>query len=251
MSTGQQFGEVADVYDDVRPGYTAEITDVIRGYLGGPPARVAEIGAGTGKCTEFLRPLGGVLTCVEPDPRMAALLRGRFPDVEVVIAPFEGWTPPAGVDLLACAMAWHWLDEGARNRLAHAALRPGGTLAVVGGRYGYADPGQSAAIGAAFATVEREDQDQKPAVVRHDAWIRDDVAASGLFQDVELVALRRQVPMPAGRYLRLVQTFGPFRAGSPQRQATILRVLGETLDRLGGGVVLDLHTSVTLARRAA
>ena len=54
---------------------------------------------------------------------MAAALAARFPDVEVAVARFAQWSPPpGGVPLLACALAWHWLDPATRNRQAHDAL---------------------------------------------------------------------------------------------------------------------------------
>jgi hypothetical protein len=42
------FGEVADAYDDIRPGYPAEILDLITAYAGRAPRTVVESGAGTG-----------------------------------------------------------------------------------------------------------------------------------------------------------------------------------------------------------
>ncbi|KAB1912896.1 class I SAM-dependent methyltransferase [Micromonospora sp. AMSO31t] len=143
----QLFGEVAGAYHEARPGYPAEIVAAIRAYHGGTPELLAEVGAGTGLATATLLGLGAPTVCVEPDPRMAAVLAARFPQVDVVTAAFEEWTPPgAGVSALACAMAWHWLDPASRNRRAHGALRPGGTLAVFGHRYDYVDPAHRAAV---------------------------------------------------------------------------------------------------------
>ncbi|MDG6108891.1 class I SAM-dependent methyltransferase [Dactylosporangium aurantiacum] len=245
---GRRFGEVADVYDEVRPGYPPRLTDAIRSYVEGPPRTVAEIGAGTGHGTAVLLGLGAPVTCVEPDPRMAAVLAARHPGVRVEVVPFERWSPPpGGVSLLACAMAWHWLDPATRNRRAFDALAPGGTLAVFGHRYAYADPDHDAAVGAAFRSLD-DGGEQPPA--RPDGWARDDVTAAGLFGDVTFVQLTRSLPMSTAEYLRLVRTFGPFRARPPARQRAVLDALAATLDRLGGGTVLDLRTSLTLARRA-
>ncbi|MFC4043536.1 class I SAM-dependent methyltransferase [Dactylosporangium siamense] len=245
---GSRFGEVADVYDDARPGYPPDLTTAIVSYLDRPLETVAEIGAGTGHGTAVLAGLGAPITCVEPDRRMAAILAARHPEVTVVVAPFERWSPPpGGVSLLACAMAWHWLDPATRARRAFDALTQGGTLAVFGHRYAYADPTHDAAIGAAFRSVDG-DRPQPPA--RPDDWARDDIAASGLFSDVTLVSVAREVPMTTAAYLRLVRTFGPFRARSPREQRAVLDALAGTLDGLGGGTVLDLRTNLTLARRA-
>ncbi|WP_091657792.1 class I SAM-dependent methyltransferase [Micromonospora auratinigra] len=121
----QLFGEVAGEYDEARPGYPAALVEAVRTYHGGSPGTLVEVGAGTGLATRTLLGLGAAMTCVEPDRRMAAALAERFPQVDVVVVPFEEWTPPAGgVPALACAMAWHLLDPAGRNRRAHDALVP-------------------------------------------------------------------------------------------------------------------------------
>ncbi|GAA3289040.1 class I SAM-dependent methyltransferase [Dactylosporangium vinaceum] len=244
MGDGTRFGEVADVYDDARPGYDPALSDAIAAYHGPPPRDVLEIGAGTGKGTAVLARLGGALTCVEPDPRMAALLRGAFPAATIVVAPFEAsGTGPA--DVVGCAMAWHWLDPARRNRLAFDALRPGGTLALFGHRYGYADPVHERAIDAAFASV-----DPAPSVLRPIEWAYDDVRGAGLWADVTVQYSSRTVSMDTARFLRLVRTFNPFRMRSPADRERTLAALASTLDGLGGATVVDLQGHLVLARRA-
>jgi SAM-dependent methyltransferase len=237
------FGDVADVYDEARPGYPSEVAAAILGYHGGPPGRVVEIGAGTGKGTELLVGLGAPVTCVEPDPRMAELVRAKFPSVRVHLGRFEDWVPPpGGVPLVACAMAWHWLDPAARNALVHRALAPGGTLAVFGHRYAYADPAQSAALDAAFRSLDSTGP-QRP-----DAWFHADIADSGLFSDLTVRLFQRQLLLSRTGYLRLVQTFSPFLRKTPEHQAAELATLGAAVDGFGGSVALDLRTSLVLAR---
>src|SRR5436309_2190748 len=105
------FGEVAGEYADVRAGYADELVTAVFDYLGRVPERVVELGAGTGKATEAFAARGVPMTCVEPDPAMARVLRGRLPQVEVAACRFEDWVPPVGgVPLLICAQAWHWMD---------------------------------------------------------------------------------------------------------------------------------------------
>ena len=155
----QVFGEVADVYDRVRPGYPAEIATAIVAHHGRVPAQVTEIGAGTGKGTEVLALIGAPIGCIEPDARMAAVLRAKFPDVDVHVGTFEQWVPPqGGVPVLACALAWHWLDPAGRDRRAYDALEPGGTLAVFGHTYGYTDPSLARQVDAASRLVDPSTQ---------------------------------------------------------------------------------------------
>lgn len=237
------FGQVADLYESARPGYPPELADAIVAYHGATPPSVAEIGAGTGKGTELLATIGAPVTCVEPDPQMAAVLGARFPQARVYAGTFEQWPPPpGGVGVLACAMAWHWLDPATRNPRARRALAPGGTLAVFGHTYGFADAGQAAAIRAALDAID------PTATERPADWIRHDILSSGQFADVGIERFRRDLPLTREQYLALIRTFGPFLARPPDLQRRGLDVLGRLVDDFGGTVVLDLRTTLTLAR---
>jgi SAM-dependent methyltransferase len=237
---GFGFGAVADVYDEVRPGYPAVLGERLIDFHGGVPRDVVEPAAGTGKATELLVTLGAPVTCIEPDPRMAAVLRVKFPDVAVVLSTFEEWPPPpGGVDMIACACGWHWLDPASRARRAHAALAPGGTLAILRHRYAFADPAVERVIGAAFRAADPGSVDRPEP---------DDAAELALFSRVRAEASNRHYDYTRERYLRLVQTFSPFRRHPPGRQAAVLESVGAAIDGLGGSVVLELRTTLVLAR---
>jgi SAM-dependent methyltransferase len=228
----------------VRPGYPEELRQAILAYLGGRPAEVVEVGAGTGKGTAVLAGLGAPVTCLEPDPRMAAVLREQFPQVRVAVTTLEQWTAPAGgVAMIAAAMSWHLLDAATRNRRAHDSLAPGGALAVFGHRYGYADPRVGAAILAALRAVDPSVRE------RPDGWFREDIVASGLFTDVQTMRVDRHLQLAAPRYLQLVQTFSSFRRHDSADRAAALAGLTSVLDDFGGTVTLELRTSLLLARR--
>ncbi|MFU8854733.1 class I SAM-dependent methyltransferase [Micromonospora sp. SL1-18] len=243
----QLFGEVAGDYHEARPDYSPEIVEAIRAYHGGTPGALVEVGAGTGLATQMLLTLGAPMTCVEPDRRMARVLAARFPEVEVVTVPFEEWTPPpGGVPALACALAWHWLDPATRNRRSYDALTPGGTLAVFAHRYAYVDPAHAAALEAAF-----ESADPQQFRDRSDDWFHADIADSGLFADVRSVPFRRAVPLDTAAYQRLVSTFSPQLRRPPELRERVLAAVGAAVDGFGGTVVLDLRTTLVLARRPA
>ncbi|MBO3743844.1 class I SAM-dependent methyltransferase [Actinoplanes flavus] len=238
------FGTVAGLYDTARPGYPPEVAGLIVEHHGGVPASMVEIGAGTGKGTEVFAAVGAPLTCIEPDPQMAAVLAERFPHATIHAGSFEEWAPPAGgVDLIACAMAWHWLDPGRRNDLAYAALAPGGTLAVLGHRYGYQDPDQGAAVQDALNALDPTVQE------RPIDWFHADVLASGRFTGVQKRVLNTSLPLAKSDYLALVRTFGPFLRHSPEVQRQGLAALGRLVDGFGGTVVLDLRTTLVLATK--
>ena len=95
-----------------------------------------EIGPGTGQATRPLAERQFEVTAVEIGPNLAALARSKlagFPNVKVHVAAFEDWPLPAEpFDAVVSASAFHWLDpEVVVNKVA-AALRSGGSLAVIG-----------------------------------------------------------------------------------------------------------------------
>jgi SAM-dependent methyltransferase len=250
----QVFGEVADAYDEVRPGYPVELADRIVAYAGRQPAQIVEPGAGTGKGSVVLRAIGVPLVCVEPDPAMAALLARRFDGddlVSVEVCRFEDWDPPAGgVDVLASAQAWHWVDPDRRTELAHRALAPGGVLAVFWHQYGFADP----ALGDALTEVYDR---LTPAISENAAEHRnpsygfqpDELHGSDLFTDVQAGDAVSVVPFDTARYLALLSTFSPHRMLSDDARAHLHAELAAVIDARGGVVDQKLTTALWLARR--
>ncbi|RZU50124.1 methyltransferase family protein [Krasilnikovia cinnamomea] len=240
------FGEVAALYDDIRPGYPGELLDTVRAYHGGTPHAVVDIGAGTGQGTELLLRLGAPVTCVEPDTRMAAVLAAKFPQVQVEAVRFEDWAPPpGGADMLACASAWHWMDPPTRARRAHDALAPGGTLAVFHNRFEYAAPAASHAIDEVYQAV-----DGPEAVPRRSAgFAYDDIVGSGLFADARAVEWHRYPELTTQGYLRLTETFAPFRQRPERERQTILAGLAAAIDGLGGRITMDIRTVLAIGHR--
>lgn len=118
------FGEDAARYHRARPTYPPELFE----RLSGP--RILEIGPGTGQATLPLTALGEV-TAVELSPDLAAVARAHAPAARVVVADFDVWPLPGPFDLVVSATAFHWLDPATRMARCAAALRPGGSLAVI------------------------------------------------------------------------------------------------------------------------
>jgi hypothetical protein len=170
---------------------------------------------------------------------MAALLP---PVAEVFCGTFEQWQPPAGgVDVLACAMAWHWTDEATRYQRALAALAPGGTLALFTHKYSYTDPALGKAIDATFVTAGGTDVDFD--LFRH----YHEVAGSGLFKQMRCEVRHRDLPMTSAQFVSLIGTSSLSLQRTADQQAALSAALTATVDRFGGTVVLDLRTIVVLA----
>lgn len=127
--TGRRFGEAAAAYERGRPEYPDPVVDWL---LTGGPARVIDLGAGTGKLTRALVRRVETVIAVEPDPVMRRALAERLPGTSVLDGTGEDIPLPDGnVDAVVAGQAWHWIDaERAVPEVARV-LRPGGMLGLV------------------------------------------------------------------------------------------------------------------------
>src|SRR5687768_1887534 len=87
MSRSQSFGAAARDYHRFRPGYPAELVDLVLAHAVGPVQRALEIGAGTGKATRLFAERGIHVTAVEPDAGMRAVLRADTSGLPVTVVP--------------------------------------------------------------------------------------------------------------------------------------------------------------------
>ncbi len=247
------FGTVAGEYDEVRAGYPDAVADRVFDYLGGVPDTAVEVGAGTGLATSLFAGRGTRITCVEPDAAMAGVLRSRgLPGVDVVNCSFEEFTGPAGgVGLVYCAQAWHWVAPQVRLGHAHGMLRDGGGLALFGHQYGFADESVADALHEQYARLApamlSEGTGPPPLPDRH--WLTVELVDSPLFTDVRAVEFVTDVPYPAARYIRLLNTFSPHLMLPPGQRVALHEALAAVLDARGGVVVQRLTTTLAVGRR--
>ena len=113
-----------------RPGYPAvALAGALRALIGlEPPARVADLGAGTGLSTIALRQAGFEVLAVEPNAAMRAAgerLLAEVGGVRWVDGTAEATRLPDGaVDAVVAAQAFHWFDPPRARAEALRLLSP-------------------------------------------------------------------------------------------------------------------------------
>ena len=128
MSDGHDhFTGLADFYAQARPDYAVAAIDYLSRLVPDTvTARVADVGAGTGKLTAMLAPRFASVWAIEPNDDMRRRAREEleaYGNVQVVEGTAEATTlPNHSVDLVVCAQAFHWFDPaGFRHESARIA----------------------------------------------------------------------------------------------------------------------------------
>ncbi len=117
-----------------RPPYPPALVSRLLDLAGGPGARVADLGAGTGHLALPLARAGASVHAVEPARAMLDALSADaagLPVVPVHAAAEETGLTAGAFDLVLLADALHWVDPDRGGREVARLLRPGGVLAVV------------------------------------------------------------------------------------------------------------------------
>ncbi|MBH1933642.1 class I SAM-dependent methyltransferase [Streptomyces sp. AV19] len=259
------FGEAAEQYDAARPGYPDQLVDEVLHFAGSDRIDALEVGAGTGKATLAFAARPGIsLTCLEPDPRMAAVLTRnctRHPHVTIRQGDFETWSAsddrPRPFDLILSAQAWHWIDPEARWTLAKKHLRPGGTLALFWNDWYVADDMLRHALTAAHHRHLPElpshsvlEKVPRGSVMVPDSWVPRELLADGGFTDVT----HRQYPSAHRRstsgFLDLLSSLSFYRCLPAVTRDALLADVALAVDAHGGSLRLDTRTGLFLARTA-
>jgi SAM-dependent methyltransferase len=253
------FNEDAELYDRARPDYPEQIFDDLVALASLPPdASLLEIGCGTGKATVPMAERGFRITCVELGENLASVARRNlapFPDVRIVVAPFETWDPTSVAqacpersrrgpslephhgspfDLVYAATCWDWIDSDVRYRKASEVLKPRGKLAIIG--CGHAFPKDADRFFFDIQDIYREIGEDIPG----EQWpppapedlpdFREEIGTSGLFGDVQARRYVWEVNYTAEEYIDLLNTFSGHIAMDPEKRDFLYRHVRERIN---------------------
>ena len=131
-------------YAKFRPTYSPHVTDIILSYMARERAGTqlfdvaVDVACGTGQSTfllhnSFKKIVGLDISETQIEQAKKKQTENDFKDVEFVVGdahdiPMES----SSVDLLTCAMAWHWLDAEKFDAEAKRVLKQEGCIAVYG-----------------------------------------------------------------------------------------------------------------------
>ncbi|HVB04693.1 MAG TPA: class I SAM-dependent methyltransferase [Acidimicrobiales bacterium] len=250
LATGRamSFGEQADLYERVRPGYP----EALAAALGARPGlRLLDVGCGTGKASAAFRAAGCDVLGIDPDPRMAEL--GRERGLEVEVGRFEEWeTAGRRFDLVIAGQAWHWVEPRIGPTKASRLLERGGRLAPF---WNYRHP-----AGPLQSRLEPLYARLAPALLEHSPLLGtvDDIeelnryaeaiTLSGVFEVAEILRFPWTTSYTTEEWAGLSRTQSDHRLLAPEALEELLAAVGEELAH-GGPWVVDYESAVVIATR--
>jgi SAM-dependent methyltransferase len=241
---GRVFGEIADLYDRVRPPYPPAVFDDVLDYAG-HPGEALEIGAGTGRATAAFAERGVAVTAIEPDADMAAIL-ARRDGGRIFRGTFEDYRPDRRFGLVFSAEAWHWTVPETRWEHTRAALADGGTFALIWNNERLADSSQQRAFVDVFAELAPTVTIKDLSVTAERVWSQwpgEELAATNQFTDL---TSRHYLTHQTADLAGLTQTRSQFRMLPAPAQAAVFSRLAELF---GDQVPMAVDTTLLLARR--
>jgi SAM-dependent methyltransferase len=251
------FGEAVEQYANARPGYPGAMIDDILEYAD-PVSDVLEVGAGTGKATVDFASRGVALTCLEPDPRMAARLAqecSSFPQVTIEVTRLENYSRPVAFDALIAAQSWHWVEPSRRWDLAHEAVRTGGTIALFWNKYIVADRDRrdqlveiDARYGVDYAANGVTIEDNEGEIELEEGWPAYDLATDSRFEDLVSRRYRRVLDYDNSTYVDLLASTSAYRLLEATDREQLFDDVAATLAGRGASLALHVVTDLFLAR---
>ncbi|WP_285598778.1 class I SAM-dependent methyltransferase [Kineosporia sp. NBRC 101731] len=210
-----------------------------------PGTRVVELGAGSGLATRRLLAAGAQVTAVEPGPALAGLLRERCPDASLILGAAEETGLDEGAfDLAVIVTAVHWLDLGVVLPKLHAALVPGGHLAMWCNVFGDPSVPVMPFRERVAQVVERRPPGPPrpgPGELATAAWV-DALEAGGFFERVLVEEFAWAITFDRAQVHDLFTTFSDWSADEADEVA-------RAVDDLGGRVVVHYRTPLVVLRR--
>lgn len=220
------FGAIAPDYDRLRPSPPA---DAVRWLLPAGCELAVDLAAGTGLLTRAVAREVSDVVAVEPDARMASVLRSRSPCVRVVSARGEALPLKSQVaDALLISSAWHWMDPATTLPEIARVLRDGGRFGLIWtSRDRHVD------------WVAGLDRLRGPLARRSGREVR--LPDGGLFSNVQEASFTFTRSMTADDLVAMLGTYsGLLTASQAERDEALARVRAALAARFGNAAEIDV-----------
>ena len=252
MSCNTIFDQIAEDYDEVRPGYPQElIQDIISISAIPEDGRILEIGCGTGQATIPFAKYGYSITCLEIGKRLAALAAKncqKYPNVHVHLESFEEWKTEMNLfDLVMSATAFHWIAPEIAYPKAAQVLKESGYIAIFSNLHPTPYTGFFQAVQKVYRSVvpEWKDPTSKPSVEDKIKSREDYINRTGLFEKVLVKQYPWEKEYKADQYIKLLNTYSDHQCLERKRKTKLFSKIRDLINNDYGGIITRPYLTVS------
>lgn len=245
LTRALSFGAVAEQYERARPSYPAALIDDLVALR---PRSVLDVGAGTGKAAELLVARGLDVTTVEPDARMAAIVRRK--GIAVDVSTLQEWNARGRTfDLITAGQSWHWMPQPEGSDKAFEVLQTGGHLAAF---WNIGAPDERSRTGLdpvyqRLAPAILDDSLHAPSLEDKTEQVAPLLLAG--FAPVTVQTYNWSTQYSAAQWVDCIATHSDHAALPAAQRGALLAAVGETIELLGGSITIDFTTLLLLGAR--
>ena len=238
------FNEVAETYDEVRPGYTEQAIEDIISISGIPQSgKILEVGCGTGQATKPFAERGYSMHCLEMGDNLARIAVEKFrgyPNVQIENVAFEDWNiKPSMYDIVLSATAFHWIPSEVGFPKAAEALRDNGYLALLSNMHPSPYAGFFERVQAIYQEIVPEWKDPREGLSSKEKIDlgEKNINSYGLFESVTVKRYHWSKTFATEDYLKLLYTFSDHRNLEANTKDRLYNNIGELIDKEYGGFI--------------
>lgn len=237
------FDEVAQLYDEARPGYPEQLVEDVLTLseipLGGS---ILEVGCGPGQATLPFARRGYSMLSLELGKNLAALAARncrQYPNVRVQHTAFEDWeVQRKSFDLFISAQAFQWIPPEIGYPKAAESLKNSGSIALFWNDISVENAELSRALlewRRRVAPQTFEGGRSEPSTTTAMKAV-DEMKASGVLGEVTIRRYPWSEKYPTERYIKLISTFSPIRGLDEETRHKLCSGAQEVIERFGGMV---------------
>ncbi len=245
------FDDVAEIYDEVRPGYPEQIIEDIIALSGIPEkGDILEIGCGTGQATHPFAARGYEIHCLDIGRNMVDIARQKFQNfknVEIELASFEDWEPAGRkFDMVLSATAFHWIPSDIGFPKSVQILDDGGSLVLLSHLHPSPYTGFFERVQEIYQEIVPEWKDPRTGISSEEK-VRlgeENINTTGLFEPVIKRTYDWTAEFDSVQYLKLLNTFSGHLALSEQTKARLFKAISDLINDEYGGVISRPYLTV-------
>lgn len=245
------FDQVVLDYDEVRPGYPAElIEDVISISAIPRDGRILEVGCGTGQATIPFAKRGYSMTCLDIGNNLAALAAEKcrkYPKVHIQNVSFENWNPGENAfNLVMSATAFHWIPPEVGYPKAAEILKDSGYIAIFSNLHPTPYTGFFHAVQKVYQEIvpEWNKPSTGPSTEEEIRATEAYINGTGLFEQVLVKRYPWAKDYNTEKYLKLLNTYSDHRNLEEGKRLQLFRGIGKLIENKYGGTITRPYLAV-------